>query len=117
MFKWKDSWMRSAFFMTIHIGGFIIVGFYSSWWIALGLFLTLWSNSYYIGVALDSVYLSKDDYDQYELPNMERLAWNQVGNVIEKTVEPSITMLEERMDSLSSRIEYLEDIAYKNYHN
>lgn len=117
MFKWKDSWMRSVFFVTIHIGGFIIIGFYGSWWIALGVFLTLWSTSYYIGVALDSVYLSKDDYDQYALPEMEKLAWNQAGNVIDKTVEPSITMLEERIGSLSSRIEHLEDIAHNNHHN
>lgn len=113
--KWKESGIRDAFFIAMYIGGLITVGFHSSWWIALGLFFTLWSSSYSIGVALDRVYLSIDYYEQYALPYIERLAHNQSIEAIERDVEPSIAMLEDRIDSLSSRIEYLEDIAYKNH--
>ena len=115
--RWEDSWMRSAFFITIYIGGFILVGFHSSWWIVLGLYLTLWATSFYIGVALDHVYVTYDYYHQSALPHIETLAWNQATEVIEQTVEPSLTALEERIDSLSSRVEYLEDVIHKNHLN
>lgn len=115
MFKWEDGWIRLIFFGTIEITGLVLVGYYSSWWVTFGLMLVLWPRTIYSRDHMAHYYLSKVNYDQYALPYIETLAWNQAGKVIDKAVEPSIVKLQETLDSLSYRIRHLEGIAHKNH--
>ena len=84
MFKWKDSLTRVIFFGTLDIAGLILVGYHSSWWVALGLTLILWSRTIFIQDHVANRYLSKEDYDRYALPYIETLAHNSAVDVLNR---------------------------------
>jgi hypothetical protein len=84
MFKCTGGFSRVIFFGTLDVGGLILVGYHSSWWVALGLALTLWSRTIFSQDDVANRYLSKVDYDQYALPYIETLAHNVAVDVLNR---------------------------------